>query len=125
MGVVLANNVASTLALDLTVAAGSLRVASGTGSRFPVLPAGYYFYATVIATDGRWEIVKATARTGDLITITRAQENTHAGAFPSGSRVELRITAQSIQDVVDDSQIHVGTSPPENPTVNMLWVDTN
>ena len=125
MAVVLANNVASTLAQDLSAAGGSLTVRSGTGSRFPVLPAGAYFYATIIATDGRWEIVKATARTGDLITITRAQENTHAGAFASGSRIELRITAQSIQDVVDDSQIHVGTSPPLNPTLNMLWVDTD
>jgi hypothetical protein len=125
VAVVLVNNVASTLAQDLTAAAGSLRVRSGTGSRFPVLTVGSYFYATVIATDGRWEIVKATARSVDLITITRAQENTLAQAFPSGSKVELRITAASIQDVVDDSQIHVGTSPPANPSVDTLWVDTN
>jgi hypothetical protein len=94
--VVLANNVATTLALDLTAGAGSLRVASGTGSRFPVLTAGQYYYATLMSTDKRLEIVKVTARTGDLLTITRAQESTQAAEFASGSKVELRITAQSV-----------------------------
>lgn len=125
MAVVLANNVASTLAQDLTVASGSLTVKGGTGSRFPVITGTLYYYLTVLAPDGRMEIVKATARTGDLITITRAQENTHATAFPSGSKVELRTTAQSILDAIQDKAIHVGTSPPDNPTLNMLWVDTN
>jgi hypothetical protein len=127
--VVLANNVASTLASDLSAGAGSLQVASGTGSRFPVLTAGQYYYATIIAVDKRLEIVKVTARTGDLLTITRAQESTLATQFPSGSKVELRITAQSVYDAVEDQvdiiRIHVGTSPPPNPELNMLWVDTN
>lgn len=125
MPIVLANNVASTVALDLTSTAGSVRVASGTGSRFPTLPSGSYFYATLVATDGRFEIVKVTRRTGDLLTISRAQENTLASAFPVGSRLELRTTAKSITDAIDEVRIHVGTSPPNNPTLNMLWVDTN
>lgn len=123
--IVLSNNASSTLAADLTVVAGSLNLASGTGARFPVLTADEYFYATVIAADGGMEIVKVTARTGDQLTITRAQEGTAASAFTSGARVELRITAQSITDVVDANKIYVGTSPPSNPYVNMLWVDTN
>jgi hypothetical protein len=123
--VVLANNVSSTLATDLSATAGSMRVKSGTGTRFPTLPAGRYFYATIIATDGRWEIVKATARSVDLITIIRAQESTQAAAFPMGSRVELRITAQSVLDAIDDVSVYVGTSPPPNPSINDLWVDTN
>lgn len=128
MTVVLANNVATTLAADISATAGSLSVASGTGSRFPTLVAGQYYYATLISSDKRLEIVKVTGRTGDLLTITRAQENTHAMEFFAGSKVELRITAQSIRDIIADElepvRIHVGTSPPENPTLNMLWVDT-
>jgi hypothetical protein len=128
MTVVLANNVATTLAADLSAGAGSMFVASGTGSYFPVLVAGQYYYATLIATDRRMEIVKVTGRTGDMLTITRAQENTQAAAFQPGTRVELRITAQSIRDAIYDDlaqvRIHVGTSPPENPTLNMLWIDT-
>lgn len=125
MGIILANNVSSTLATDLTIGAGSLRVASGTGSRFPVLTAGAYFYATVASTDGRVEIVKVTARTGDLLTVTRAQESTQAQAFLAGARVELRTTAQSVLDAITEASIHVGTSPPDNPALNALWVDTN
>lgn len=129
MTVVLANNVATTLATTLSSAAGSLRVASGTGSRFPAITAGQYYYATVIASDKRLEIVKVTARSGDLLTIERAKESTQAAEFPAGSKVELRITAQSIYDAVTDEvdkvRIHVGTSPPANPTLNMLWIDTN
>ena len=128
MTVVLANNVATTLALDLSAGAGSMRVASGTGSRFPVITAGQYYYATLISSDRRLEIVKVTARTGDLLTITRAQEGTQAAEFFAGAKVELRITAQSVEDAIEDGlsqvRIHVGTSPPENPTLNMLWVDT-
>lgn len=125
MAVILANNVNSTLGLDLNSTSGAMRVATGTGSRFPVIPAGQYFYATVIATDGRWEIVKAVARTGDTISVTRGQENTIAQAFPAGSRVELRITAASVMDAISDYNIHVGTEPPANPVINALWVDTN
>lgn len=125
MAVILANNVASTLAQDLSAASGSLRVKGGTGARFPVITAGLYYYLTVISPDGRMEIVKATARTSDQITVSRAQEGTLATTFPSGSRVELRTTAQSIRDAIADKAIHVGTSPPENPVLNMLWVDTN
>jgi hypothetical protein len=127
--VVLANNVATTLATDLTTEAGSIRVASGTGTRFPVITAGQYYYATLISTDGRLEIVKVTGRTGDLLTVTRAQESTQAAQFYAGSKVELRITAQSvydaIEDEVDEVRIFVGTSPPPNPVIDMLWVDTN
>ena len=129
MRVVLANNVATTLATDITAASGSLTVSSGTGSRFPVITSQQYYYATIMSTDKRLEIVKVTARSGDLLTITRAQENTQAAQFPAGSRVELRITAQSVYDAieqeVDEARIHVGPTPPENPTLNMLWVDTN
>lgn len=125
MTVILANNVASTLAQDLSTGAGSLRVAGGTGSRFPLPAAGEYYYLTIVSTDGRLEIVKVTGRTSDLLTITRAQEGTVAVAFSAGSKVELRVTAQSIRDAIADSAIHVGTSPPDNPVLNTLWVDTN
>ncbi|MEN6644288.1 MAG: hypothetical protein ABFE08_17755 [Armatimonadia bacterium] len=128
MTVVLANNVATTLALDLSAGAGSMRVAGGTGSRFPAIAAGQYYYATLIAPDKRLEVVKVTARSGDLLTVTRAQEGTQAAEFFTGSKVELRITAQSVEDAIEDGlsqvRIHVGTAPPENPTLNMLWIDT-
>ena len=39
------------------------------------------------------EIVKVTARSGDVFTIVRAQEGTSASSFSGGDKVELRITA--------------------------------
>jgi hypothetical protein len=129
MTVVLANNVASTLAADLTATAGSLTLATGSGARFPNTLAGRYYYATIIAPSGVLEIVQVTSRVGDLLTITRGAEGTTPVGFTSGSRVELRITAQSVLDAVADGVatvgIAVGTTPPENPAVNTLWVDTN
>lgn len=129
MTVVLANNVASTLAQDLTAGAGSVTLASGTGARFPTTVSGRYYYATLISPSGVLEIVKVTARTGDQLTMQRGQENTSPAAFPSGSKIELRITAQSVYDAVDDGvstiNIHVGPTPPDNPVLNMLWIDTN
>lgn len=100
MPVLLANNVSSVLAASITVAATSMTVTNG--SRFPALTPGQHFYATIIATTGIIEIVKVTARTGNVMTITRAQDGTNAQAFPSGARVEMRINAASVRETVTD-----------------------
>ena len=100
MTVLLANNVSSALAAPITAAATSMTVTNG--SRFPVLTAGQYFYATIIATSGIVEIVKVITRTGNAMAITRAQDGTNAQAFPSGARVEMRINAASVKETVTD-----------------------
>jgi len=46
----------------------------------------------MVKADGQLEILKATARAGDVITVERAQEGTTAKAFDVGDRVELRMT---------------------------------
>jgi hypothetical protein len=71
---------------------------------FPVLTAGDYFYATLTSTQGTQEIVKATARSGDSLTIVRAQEGTTAQSFAAGARFELRVTVQSVLDAIQDSE---------------------
>jgi hypothetical protein len=102
MAVLLTNNVASTLAADLTIGATSLNVAVGTGAKFPSPTAPDYFYATIISTVGEIEIVKVTARVNDILTIVRAQDSTTAKVFAAGSRVEVRVNAKSVLDAVDD-----------------------
>jgi hypothetical protein len=47
------------------------------------------------------EIVKVTGRTDDAFTVTRAQEGTLAIPFLATSRVELRMTAAALQEIVD------------------------
>jgi len=92
------NNAISTLASGITNSATSITVASGDGSKFPTLTGSEYFRATLIDASNNLEIVKVTARSSDVLTVTRAQESTTARAFSSGDRIELRITAQSLLD---------------------------
>ena len=96
------NNATSTLLSAIAAVDVGMVVASGDGTLFPTITASdYYFYVTIEDTTGAKEIVKVTARSGDSMTIERAQEGTSALAFGAGSAVELRVTAQSILDVID------------------------
>lgn len=103
MGVILKNNVTSTITTAISASDVGLAVATGTGSLFPTLGAGDYFYATLVSSGGTYEVVKVTARVGDTMTVARAQEGTTAQSFASGSRIELRVTAQSVIDAVGDA----------------------
>lgn len=102
MGVILKNNAVSTITTAISASDVGLAVTAGTGSLFPALGAGDYFYATLVSSGGTYEVVKVTARAGDTMTIVRAQEGTTAQSFASGSRIEVRVTAASITDMVDE-----------------------
>lgn len=110
MGIVLANNAATLLAADITSISSTLTVTPGEGALFPSISPGDYFYCTLLDTDGNMEIVKVTGRATDVFTVTRAQESTTAKDFNAGSRVELRITAQSVLDTVSSSINTLGLS---------------
>ena len=92
------NNAISTLASGITNSDTSITVVSGGGTKFPSLTGGEYFRATLIDASNNLEIVKVTARSGNVLTVTRAQESTTARNFSTGDRIELRITAQSLLD---------------------------
>ena len=99
MSVQFANNAHSTLASGINDSATSITVASGHGARFPTLTGSQFFFATLIDTSNNLEIVKCTARSTDVLTVTRAQESTSAQAFSSGDRIELRVTAAGLAAV--------------------------
>ena len=99
MPVKFANNAVSTLASGINNSATSITVASGNGALFPSLTGSEYFFVTLIDASNNLEIAKCTARSSDVLTVTRAQESTSARAFATGDRIELRITAQSLIDV--------------------------
>lgn len=94
------NNAASTLAANIGPAALSLTVNTGDGALFPALTGGQFFLATLNKVSSgieyAFEVVKVTARTGDVLTVVRAQEGTTALSFLSGDRVSLRVTAGSL-----------------------------
>jgi hypothetical protein len=98
------NNAFSTLASGIGTGDTSLTVDSGDGALFPSPTGADYFYATLIDTANNLEIVKCTARSTDTLTIARAQEGTTATAYSSGDRIELRITAAGLTDVVDQAE---------------------
>lgn len=102
MGVLLKNNTSSLLVGSVSAGATSVVVTTGAGAGFPAVGVGDYFYATLVGPTGLYEIVKCTARVNDVLTIVRAQEGTVAIPFPDGSRIDLRVTAQSVIDAIND-----------------------
>lgn len=103
MGVLLKNNVAGYLATAINATDTGILLDAGNGAAFPA-PAGVdYFYLTLTTPNGTQEIVKCTARTGDALTVVRGQESTTPQSFPAGTLAEMRITAQSVYDVVGAS----------------------
>lgn len=94
-----ANNAVSSLGGALASGATSLTVVNGEGARFPSPSDRDWFLCTlagrVNGVETQWEIVKCTARNGDVLTVTRGQEGTSAQNWPYGTPVELRWTAGS------------------------------
>jgi hypothetical protein len=109
MGVKFKNNAESTLDSAISAVDVGLTVAYGDGSLFPSLGVDEYFFMTIESTEGDYEIVTVTARSGDAMTIVRAQENTTARAFTAGARCELRVTNQGLLDLVQGDNISDGT----------------
>lgn len=94
-----ANNASSQLLVGITNIGLSLQVRAGEGAKFPSPTGGDYFLVTLSKVVGGIEtyveIVRVTARIGDVFTIVRAQENTTALAFAEDDFVQLRMTAAS------------------------------
>ena len=108
MGIKFTNNAVTTLSSAINNSTTTIPLTDG--STFPALStSGDYCYVTIHDTGGgSMEVVKATARSGNSLTVVRAQEGTTASAFDSGKKVELRITAQGLTDVA--SSMVNGTS---------------
>ena len=105
MTVKFTNNASTTVATGINSSATSLTVTSA--SAFPSLSgANDYCYLTIAqATGAGIEVVKATALSTNTFTIVRAQDNTTAQAFSASDKVELRMTAALLTDVIDASSI--------------------
>ena len=102
MTVLLKNNAQGILATAISASDTSIILTSGGGAAFPNPATGEYFYATLSTTAGTVEVVKCTSRTNDSLVVARAQEGTTATSFAAGTRIELRVTAQSVVDAIND-----------------------
>lgn len=122
-----ANNAAAALAGAIASGATSLTLQTGQGARFPTPAGGDFFLLTLFqlagAVESNHEIVKCTARAGDVLTVLRAQEGTTARAFASADPAELRLTAGALaakQDV--GGAVTVSSTAPSAPVNGQGWV---
>lgn len=92
---IFANDASSTVAAPISNSSTTVTVAAGTGSEFPAPSAGQQFSATFndAATGLLTEIVYCTARSGDTLTIVRAQEGTVAQNWLAGDLLANLLTA--------------------------------
>lgn len=102
------NNAYGSLAASISDTSTVISLATGQGSRFPSPAGADYFLATLIGVDGSgvenaWEIVKVTARATDGLTAVRGQDNTAAVSWPAGTRIEMRVTADTLSGIATSS----------------------
>ena len=99
MSVLFSNNASTTLSAGVGDSATSITVADG--SVFPAISGSDYVYLTleVDSNPDLKEIVKCTARSGNTLTIVRAQDGTSARTFSTADKCELRLTAAGLNDV--------------------------
>ncbi|WP_290877823.1 hypothetical protein [Aquabacterium sp.] len=97
MAQLFANNASSQLLSGISNISLTLQVASGDGALFPAITGSDWFLCTLSkissGIESNREIVKVTARAGDVFTIVRAQEGTTAKVFAESDYISLRHTA--------------------------------
>ncbi|EOG8089804.1 phage tail protein [Enterobacter roggenkampii] len=102
-----ANNAQSVLAAGISASATSLTLNTGTGALFPAPVSGASFFKLTLidaATGQLTEIVHVTARTGDTLTIDRAQEGTLARAWSANDIVANMMTAGTLSYIMSNLQ---------------------
>ena len=90
----------------------TLGVTAGHGARFPAVP----FNATVWLSSAlpdptTAEVVRVTARSGDTLTITRAQEGSTARTILVGDLIAATVTAKALTDVESGANFPLVTTP--------------
>lgn len=103
-----ANNANSTLNSGISSGATSFTVVSGGGAKFPAIGSGpnsFYVTITDAATETLSEIFLCTARSGDVFTVTGAQQGTTAQSWNTGDIVAQLITAGDMSAFIQSSNV--------------------
>jgi hypothetical protein len=101
----------------------SLTVRTGEGALYPAVP----FNATVSAVGvlpvaASAEIVRVTARAGDVLTLVRAQESSSARQIVVGDQIVATITAKTLKDV--EQAIPLTPAPTPRASLNRTAVQS-
>lgn len=102
-----ANNAQTVLAAGISASATSMTVNTGTGNLFPSPVSGASFFKLTLidaATGQISEIVHVTGRSGDNMTISRAQEGTTARAWSANDIAANMMTAGTISYIMSNTQ---------------------
>lgn len=95
------NNAYTKLDAPISAVALTIQVKAGDGAKFPNPTGGDFFLLTLSkissGVETAIEITKCTARTGDVLTVVRAQEGTTAQAYTVDDNAQLRMTAATAQ----------------------------
>jgi len=107
---IFSNNAKTTLAGAITSTQTTITVATGKGALFPNPTSGQQFKVTLVnATDPNiFEICNCTARSGDSLTVVRAQEGTTGKPFLTNDVVGHFDTAAVMTDLVQSDQLQNG-----------------
>lgn len=119
MAVKLLNDVRSKLAVSISATDTQVRVIAGHGVRFPVLGTGDWFPLAVENENGEIEYMKATARTGDMITVERGLEGSVARGYQSGALVEVRLTVAALDARIEQIVSSAGGTPNNLTTADL------
>ena len=102
------NEGSALLQSDLNPSDTTTTLAPGEGDRFPLPDASdpdSFAIVTIEDNNGFYEIAKLTERSGDILTLERAQEDTSALGFTAlVSRIETRLTSGTLSNFVQQSQ---------------------
>ena len=131
MAVLLANQVAGTLATSVSSASTSMVLALATNSTaLPSLGGSDWYYLTIIdqgsyagqvSPPAKREIVKVTAASGNTITMmVRGQDGTTPQDWASGDRVELRLCNAALVDFMSATTLQSGTFTPTGTMISNL-----
>lgn len=102
-----ANNAKTTLAAPITSSQTTITVAPGTGALFPNPSAGQVFRLTLnsVSSPSIYEICICTARSGDTLTVIRAQEGTTGEPFLLNDIAGNFDTANVMANLVQSAQL--------------------
>lgn len=108
MAFLIKQNNAETTITDNPLTAGATTINVTDGSQFPstgdfLLTIWDKASFTDPGDDSGMEIVRATARTGNAITVTRAQESTTGVEHTNGETIAMLITALTFDDALDQN----------------------
>lgn len=93
-----ANNKGGRSVAGVTLVDASIQILDAAS--LPELTGDEYYYITLIhPTSGALEVVKVTAKAGDTITVSRAQDGTAALAFDTYCYFEMRLCAALLTDI--------------------------